>query len=214
MIWPDLFVTLIFFESFILLMIQAEQAVSTLLCVTMPWNGVKSDHCGWRKSRNPTFTISTPRVKIGVISLASIFSFSNASCRVCPFFFYFRALEHNLQQINDKYVELPPHQQIAVQKNLQELLYRPSNLPQGPRRRPAGSANRRTNDTASTRREPSGFELFHSGSGGRRCWLCQQSGQRQPYVPKRKDIIWIKCIYPLRKIAHAKSLQFWRGGSI
>ena len=122
--------------------------------------------------RPPTFTISTPRVKIGVISLASIFFFSNASCRVCPFFFYFRALEHNLQQINHRYVELPLHQQIAVRKNLQELLYPPSNLPQGPRGRPAGSANRRTNDTASTRREPPGFELFHSGSGGTRCRLC------------------------------------------
>ena len=127
--------------------------------------------------RPPTFTISTPRVKIGVISLAPIFFFSNASCRVCPFFFYFRALEHNLQQINHRYVELPPHQQIAVRKNLQELLSRPSNLPQGPRGRPAGSANRCTNDTASTRREPSGFELFHSGSGGRRCGYANSQGK-------------------------------------
>ena len=96
--------------------------------------------------RPPTFTISAPWVKTGVISFASILFFSNTSCRFCSFFFHSRALLHNLEQINHSYVELPPHQQLAVRRSLQELLYRPSNLPQGPRGWPAGSANRRTND--------------------------------------------------------------------
>jgi hypothetical protein len=37
-----------------------------------------------------------------------------------------RALEHILEQINHKYVELAPHRQVALRKNLKELLYCPS----------------------------------------------------------------------------------------
>ncbi|KAI9496433.1 hypothetical protein BDB00DRAFT_869372 [Zychaea mexicana] len=74
--------------------------------------------------------------------------------------------QHIMEQINARYVELAPHQQVAVRRNLLELLYCPSELIQSPLRqertrgRPAGAVNRRTNDSSSTRREPSGFELI------------------------------------------------------
>jgi hypothetical protein len=39
---------------------------------------------------------------------------------------HFRALEHILEQINHKYVELAPHWQTTLRKNLKELSYCPS----------------------------------------------------------------------------------------
>lgn len=39
---------------------------------------------------------------------------------------HFRLLEYTLEQVNHKYMELTSHRQVAVRKNVQELLYCPS----------------------------------------------------------------------------------------
>lgn len=102
---------------------------------------------------------------------------------------HFGAFETTLGQLSHRYVEMAPHQQMAVRKNLQEMLYFPSNLLQSPvrqertRGRPSRATNRRTNETSSTRREPSGFELVQTGSADRRCGLCRQSGHNSRTCP-------------------------------
>ena len=89
---------------------------------------------------------------------------------------HFGVVENNLSQLSNQYVELAPHQQVAVRRTLQEMLDLPSHCLLSPLRqertrgRPIGATNRRSNDNSSTRREPSGFELVRgAGVGAVRC---------------------------------------------
>ncbi|KAH8548983.1 hypothetical protein BGW37DRAFT_522889 [Umbelopsis sp. PMI_123] len=69
---------------------------------------------------------------------------------------HFGALETTLGQLSHRYVEMAPHQQMAVRRNLQEMLYFPSNLLQSPirqertRRRPSRATNRQSGHNSRT----------------------------------------------------------------
>jgi hypothetical protein len=58
-------------------------------------------------------------------SSSNVWSLKTTAFREANVDDHFRALEHILEQINHKYVELALHRQIKLRKNLKELLYCP-----------------------------------------------------------------------------------------
>ncbi|CAG8445646.1 22348_t:CDS:2 [Gigaspora rosea] len=90
-------------------------------------------------------------------------------------------LQPLLQSFSDMYQVWSPHQQIAIQSQLEELVNTPPVALQDPvtskpRGRPVGARNKRT-----TQRDPSAFE--HIEKRSRQCGTCHQAGHNSRTCP-------------------------------